>query len=139
MRVLWIALLFLPLLQDEEKGTTADRPLLLERATEEQKKLLERYRYGKKEDGKFAWTLRKLSERDDFVRYSLSFPSAVVTSVEENNTVHAKYWVPAKGGKPFPGVVVLHWLKGNFQALDIVCAGLAKKGICALMVYMPHY
>lgn len=66
------------------------------------------------------------------------FPSPVKTDVEVNNTVHAQYFQP-EGEGPFPGVVVLHILGGDFALSQMIANGLARRGVAALFVKMPYY
>lgn len=68
----------------------------------------------------------------------ITFPSPVVTEFPENNTVHAHYFQPAGPG-PFPGVVVLHILGGDFPLSQSIANALARRGIAALFVKMPYY
>lgn len=70
--------------------------------------------------------------------YRVRFPSPVKTDAEVNNTVHAQYFQPAGKG-PFPGVVVLHILGGDFALSQMISNGLARKGVAALFVKMPYY
>lgn len=79
-------------------------------------------------------------ERDsDGVRvHKLRFPSPVTTDVPVNNTVHAQYFQPPGQG-PFPGVVVLHILGGDFALSQTIANGLARKGVATLFVKMPYY
>lgn len=130
------------LAQGDETGTTKSRPLVDIEMDAVQSAILEGYEpEGVRNGEEFAWTLHDPNRRSkSYARYELTYPSPVVTEIEENNTVHGKYWRPhGEEGETFPAAVVLHWLGGSFEALDLVCAGLAQKGICALMIYMPHY
>ena len=70
--------------------------------------------------------------------YKVRFPSPVKSNSEVNNTVHAQYFQP-KGKGPFPGVVVLHILGGDFALSQMISNGLARKGVAALFVKMPYY
>lgn len=70
--------------------------------------------------------------------YTVRFPSPVRTDVPENNTVHGHYFLPPGTG-PFPGVVVLHILGGDFPLSQAVANSLARKGIAALFIRMPYY
>ena len=73
-----------------------------------------------------------------FQMHRVTFPSPVVTDVEENNTVHAEYFQPAGEG-PFPAAVVLHILGGDFLLAETVASHLARNGVAALFVKMPFY
>ena len=68
----------------------------------------------------------------------VTFPSPVETAIEENNTVHAEYFQPAGKG-PFPAVVVLHILGGEFPLSQTVASALARARVAALFVKMPYY
>lgn len=115
-----IPLVLLLLLCQEEKGTSPCRPL------KPGGTLLENYEFS---DRDFPWTLRGRE---------LSFPSALPVEPEENKTVWARYWRPKEPGR-HPALVLLHWLGGSFDALEMVGARFADNGVCALLVYLPHY
>jgi dienelactone hydrolase len=74
----------------------------------------------------------------DLKVYRLKFPSPVVTPLEENNTVHAEYYLP-QGDGPFPGVIVLDILGGNEKVSRTIAIHLAQHNIAALFVFMPYY
>lgn len=69
---------------------------------------------------------------------TVTFPSPVETAVPENNTVHGEYFQPAGEG-PFPGVVVLHILGGEFPLSQTVASSLARAKVAALFIKMPYY
>jgi dienelactone hydrolase len=94
-----------------------------------------RYEIPQKE---FAWELTLKDSRRLTEEYALTFPSPFPSGVARNDTVHAKYWRP-RGRGPFPAFVVLHWLAGNFGALETFCLRLAEHDVAALMVWMPFY
>jgi dienelactone hydrolase len=71
-------------------------------------------------------------------KLEVTFPSPVVTPSTANNTVHAEYFQP-QGEGPFPAVVVLHILGGDFPLSRTVANYLAQNGIAALFVKMPYY
>jgi dienelactone hydrolase len=80
-----------------------------------------------------------------FVRFSgpvrvfdVTFPSPIETEIESNNTVHGQYFQPAGAG-PFPGVVVLHILGGEFALSQMIANALARQGVGALFIKMPYY
>jgi dienelactone hydrolase len=70
--------------------------------------------------------------------YKVRFPSPVVTSLKVNNTVHGHYFQPPGKG-PFPGVVVLHILGGDFPLSQMVANGLARRNVAALFIKLPYY
>lgn len=69
---------------------------------------------------------------------AVTFPSPVETTVPENNTVYGEYFQPAGAG-PFPGVVVLHILGGEFPLSQTVASSLARAKVAALFIKMPYY
>ena len=73
--------------------------------------------------------------------YDLTFPSPIESSVPENNTVHAEYFVPrsASSENPVPGVIVLDILDGQAMVSRGEAVWLAQHGVASLFVYMPHY
>jgi dienelactone hydrolase len=70
--------------------------------------------------------------------YHLQFPSPVVTSTPENNTVHADYYRP-NGSGPFPGVIVLDITAGDQKVSRSISTNLAQNGIACLFVQMAYY
>jgi len=70
--------------------------------------------------------------------FRVRFPSPVTSDVEANNTVHGHYFQP-KGKGPFPGVVVLHILGGEFPLSQMVANGLARRKVAALFIKLPYY
>jgi len=70
--------------------------------------------------------------------FKVTFPSPVTTDISVNNTVHAEYYLPAGKG-PFPAVVVLHILGGEFPLSQVVANSLARKNVAALFIKMPYY
>ena len=127
----------LPLLQDAppESGLCPTRPLRPP-ADPSLAPLLERYQTA---DREFRWQLRRTADREKVSVHWLTFPSAVKTPHEENNTVWARLWQPKGPERGRPAVVLLHWLGGSFQAFELVGHALAERGIVALMMYMPYY
>ncbi len=98
--------------------------------------LLARYQFAEKE---FTWELRETRAAETFTVSWLTFPSALKTAVEANNTVWARYWKPVDGRSRRPAALLLHWLGGRFDMLDLVGQRLAENGIAALLMYMPYY
>jgi dienelactone hydrolase len=78
------------------------------------------------------------SATEELSLWTVTFPSAVTTPHENNNTVHCEYFLP-KSDKPVPAVIVLHILGGDFNLSRLFCAGLAEKGVAALFLKMPYY
>ena len=74
--------------------------------------------------------------------YRFSYPSPMVTSVAENNTIPGDYYLPSGIGPDAPqrpAVICLHILNGNFELEQITCATLASRGIPAIMIKLPYY
>jgi dienelactone hydrolase len=137
VRTLIAVLALLAPLQDEKitKGTTPCRPLRLPADPV----LRERLSSYEPPDADFSWTLRETRRGEKFTQYWLSFPSPLKGEVPEHNTVWCRYWQPKDGLKRRPAAVLLHWLGGNFDTLEIVGMRMAEQGIATLMLYMPGY
>ncbi|MDB5390897.1 MAG: hypothetical protein JWM11_6543 [Planctomycetaceae bacterium] len=86
----------------------------------------------------FPYTAKVESQRGEVRVSKITFPSPMKTEIEENNTVHGMYFQPAGAG-PFPAVVVLHILGGDFILSQTVANSLARKGVAALFIKMPYY
>lgn len=130
-----LLLLLAPVLQDGEatRGTARALPLNAGRG-----KLAEQARQYAFEEETFTWKLTPVRRRRLYSEHTLSFPSPRPSEIEKNDTVYAKYWRP-RGEGPFPAFVVLHWLAGNFGALETFCTRLAEHDVATVMVWMPHY
>jgi dienelactone hydrolase len=107
------------------------------KAIDDQAGVAERYRLDPTE---FAYELKPKRELvvSEIDIYELTFPSPVKTKYEENNTVHADYYVP-KGKGPFPGVIILDILDGSQVVSRAIATVLAANGIAGLCVQMPYY
>ena len=79
-----------------------------------------------------------LRESGSFRTVAVTFPSPVQTALPVNNTIHGEYFQPAGEG-PFPGVVVLHILGGEFPLSQTVASSLARAKVAALFIKMPYY
>lgn len=87
----------------------------------------------------FEWTLTPSAELGAR-GYLLTFPSAVKTGSEANNTVTCKVWMPRdEAPAPRPAVILLHYLRGRFRPMEDAARYFASKGFVAALVYMPHY
>lgn len=89
----------------------------------------------------FKYQSRLLSDRTDFRVFRLTYPSPVVTPVEQNNTIPADLYVPKnlQAGAKYPAVICLHILNGDEQLTDLVCSSLAARGILAISFKLPYY
>ena len=90
------------------------------------------------EESRFAYKMTPIRSTANYDVFKLEFPSPVETADPLNNTVHADYFRPAGDG-PFPGVVVLHILGGDFALSRYLAARLADRGVAALFVRLPFY
>jgi len=89
-------------------------------------------------DHEFPYSGQVSGFRGEIRVTKISFPSAIKTDIEENNTVPGVYFQPPGPG-PFPGVVVLHILGGSFPLSETVANSLARKGVASLFIKMPYY
>jgi len=107
------------------------------KAIDDQSTVAERYRLDPLE---FTYELKPKRELNvsGIEIYDLTFPSPVKTKYEENNTVHAEYYLP-KGKGPFPGVIILDILDGSQVVSRALASVLAQNGIAGLCVQMPYY
>ncbi|MBN2579828.1 MAG: prolyl oligopeptidase family serine peptidase, partial [Pirellulales bacterium] len=91
----------------------------------------------------FTYRMKPASQRPGYKIYQIEYPSPVTTSVEQNNTIPAEYFLPdtaAEGtGSKRPAVICLHILDGNEVLTDLVCSTLARRGIPAIMFKLPYY
>ncbi len=113
-----------------QRGTVRFEPL------EDQQQLPPRFRLG---PHTFPYELERLETVSRQIEiYRLRFPSPVKTPWEQNNTVVCEYYRPCGAG-PYPAVVGLHILGGDFDLLRLFCRSLAHNGVCALFLILPHY
>lgn len=89
----------------------------------------------------FKYQSRLLSDRAQFQVYRLTYPSPVVTPLEQNNTIPADFYLPKNllPGAKYPAAICLHILNGDEQLTDLVCSVLASRGILAISFKMPYY
>ena len=92
-------------------------------------------------DSPFEYRISPLAERAEFFVYRITYPSPVITSVEQNNTIPADYYLPKnlKQGVKYPAIICLHILDGNEPLTDLVCSVLARRGIPAISFKLPYY
>jgi dienelactone hydrolase len=87
----------------------------------------------------FSYREQPLGSVSERLQISLvTFPSARVTDEPLNNTVHCEYYRPTGAG-PFPAVVVLHILGGDFPLARLFCNRLSQSGVAAVLLKMPYY
>jgi dienelactone hydrolase len=90
----------------------------------------------------FDYTIHSGSEKDYFTVYRITYPSPLVTSVPQNNTVPAEYYLP-RGIRPDdpkrPAAICLHILNGDYELVHLTCSMLAARGIPAIMFKLPYY
>lgn len=74
------------------------------------------------------------------VHLLLRYPSQVVTTTRENNTVEVELLLPRDAPKPFPCVILLHyWGATDNQAVIRLGRRLNEKGIGAAILTLPHH
>jgi dienelactone hydrolase len=90
----------------------------------------------------FDYQIKFLSQRNGYRVYQIKCPSPVKTSLVQNNTVPAEYYLPNNippGSPRRPAVICLHILDGNDALTDLVCSMLALRGVPAIMFRLPYY
>ena len=90
----------------------------------------------------FEYQSRLLERRDGFCVYRWTYPSPVATSVEQNNTIRADFYLPddiRPGDRNRPAIIVLHVLDGDMRLTDVACSVLARRGVVAVMPVLPYY
>lgn len=100
-------------------------------------------RVAKTFDGQpFEYRILDRTEKTGCVVYRLRYPSPRVTSVPQNNTIPAEYYVPS-GMKPDdpkrPAVICLHILDGNMELVRLTCSVLASHGMPSILFLLPYY
>lgn len=93
-------------------------------------------------DSPFSYRIESRSRKSGVVVLRLTYPSPVVTPVEQNNTIPAEYYLPGevKPGQPKrPAVICLHILHGNYELERMTCSMLAAHGIPAILFKLPYY
>ncbi len=94
-------------------------------------------------DGKpFSYRIESVADKAGYRLYRLSFPSPVVTSLVQNNTVPAEYYLPPgvrAGDAKRPAVICMHILDGNMELVRMTCTVLAKHGVPAILFKLPYY
>jgi dienelactone hydrolase len=114
-----------------EKGTVPFRPV------GDQHNVPERYRLAE-HTFPYELTLKGPLPGLDVDVFVLRYPSPVVTTCRENNTVYAEYYRP-RGPGPFPAVIVLDVTAGDQRLSRSMATHLAAHGIAGLFVQMAYY
>lgn len=86
----------------------------------------------------FKWTRVQTLGGNGLERFNVRFPSPVVTSTPENNTVYGELFRP-EGTKKVPCVIVLHIAGGDFPLARFMAATLAHRGVAGLFIKLPYY
>jgi dienelactone hydrolase len=115
----------------QEKGCVCFRP------AGDQRDIPERYRL---DHHSFPYAMTRTRELPEsgLEIWHVEFPSPVVTSCPENNTVHAEYYRP-RGAGPFPCVIVLDITAGDQKLSRTIAMHLAQNRIAGLFVQMAYY
>lgn len=90
----------------------------------------------------FEYRILDRTEKTGYVVYRLTYPSPRVTSVLQNNTIPAEYYVPAglkPSDPPRPAVICLHILDGNLELVRLTSSVLASHGIPSILFLLPYY
>ncbi|MGC8830575.1 MAG: C45 family autoproteolytic acyltransferase/hydrolase [Verrucomicrobiia bacterium] len=90
----------------------------------------------------FSYKIEKSEPQSDYTIIYLSYPSAVKTQFEPNNTIRARLFLPSNTEQTAtkrPAVISLPILNGDENLNSMVCAFLAKRGIPAIMFTLPYY
>ncbi len=93
-------------------------------------------------DGKaFDYRVVGIERKEAYSVVRLTYPSPVATSLPQNNTIPAEYYVPhgVFEGRPRPAVICLHILDGNLELVRICCSSLASRGVPAVLFLLPYY
>jgi dienelactone hydrolase len=136
VRTLILLVLLLPAQEEKIQKGTAPCRSLRPSADPGLQALLRGYEI---QDKEFPWTLRERRQGEKYTQYWLSFPSAVKTPIPEHNTVWGHFWQPKDSTHHRPAAILLHWLGGSFDTLEIIGQRMAEQGIATLMLYMPGY
>ena len=86
----------------------------------------------------FLYT-RELGRSGDVRVYRITFPSAMVTPFESNNTVPAELYLPENTSGKIPAAVVLDILDGKAILPRMMARSLASRGVAAIYFPMPYY
>jgi dienelactone hydrolase len=129
MLVSCVACLLLSLHGEVERGEASFQP------TEAEARVPKRFQL---KASTFSFEIQPVRETPEYTVSLVRFPSPIVTSDADNNTVHAEYFRPTAPGKR-PAVVVLHILGADFALSRYMAARMADRGVAALFVKLPYY
>lgn len=90
----------------------------------------------------FSYEIVSAKPAESFKILALRYPSPFQTPYENNNTIHAEYYLPnacEQDKTPRPAFICLHILNGNFEIARTFCVNFASRGIPALMMMLPYY
>lgn len=83
---------------------------------------------------------KEVDRNDTQIEYTVSFPSAMVTEYEVNNTVPLRVLVPAGVTEPMPAVIVLHyWGTRDLKVERALAAELNRHKIAAVLLTLPYH
>ncbi len=72
--------------------------------------------------------------------YRASFPSAFVSGVPNNDTVHLSAFLPEDRPGPYPAVIVLHYLGADdLRPTRLLAEELNERGIAAVLLALPYH
>ncbi|MEJ5171766.1 MAG: alpha/beta hydrolase family protein, partial [Fimbriimonadales bacterium] len=72
--------------------------------------------------------------------YRASFPSAFVSGVPSNDTVHLSAYLPEDRPGPYPAVIVLHYLGADdLRPTRLLAEELNQRGIAAVLLTLPYH
>jgi len=89
-------------------------------------------------DHTFPFTTEYVRSSGPVRVFKVRFPSPLKSRVKANDQVYGHYFQP-RGDGPFPGVIVLHILGGDFALSQMVANGLARRKVAALFIKLPYY
>jgi len=85
-----------------------------------------------------AW--REVVRTDEAVEYAVSFPSALTSRFEVNNTVPLRVLVPADAKGPVPVVLIMHyWGATDLRAEISLATDMARKGVASAILTLPYH
>lgn len=83
---------------------------------------------------------KKVSEGEDTIEYSLTYPSPVTTQFPQNNVVPIRVYMPAEVRGPVPVVILLHYLGATDLKIErSITSELVRKGVASIIVPLPYH